>query len=87
MLQTPVFDMSASVKLTITDPAGKSRELVVQKFPFTIGRMGDNDLLLRDNRISRRQAQIVEEDNQYFVEDAESRHGTFVNGEIGRAHV
>src|SRR5258706_12167425 len=73
--------MSANIKLTITDPAGKSREVMVQKFPYTIGRLGDNDLLLRDNRVSRRQSQIIEEDNQFFVEDLESRHGTFVNGE------
>jgi sigma-B regulation protein RsbU (phosphoserine phosphatase) len=73
--------MGVNIKLTITDPSGKSREVEVQKFPYTIGRLGDNELLLRDNRISRHQAQIVEEDNQFFLEDLESRHGTFVNGE------
>lgn len=78
--------MSANIKLTITDPAGKSREVVVQKFPYTIGRLGDNELLLRDNRVSRHQAQIVEEDNQYFMEDLDSRHGTFVNGEKVTRH-
>lgn len=78
--------MSATIKLTVNDPAGKSREVLIEKFPFTIGRLGDNDLLLRDNRISRRQASIVEEDNQYYLEDAESRHGTFVNGEKVTRH-
>jgi sigma-B regulation protein RsbU (phosphoserine phosphatase) len=73
--------MSATIKLTVNDPAGKSREVIVEKFPYTIGRLGDNDLLLRDNRISRKQATIVEEDNQFFLEDADSRHGTFVNGD------
>jgi phosphoserine phosphatase RsbU/P len=78
--------MSVNIKLTITDPAGKSREVTVQKFPYTIGRLGDNELLLRDNRISRHQAQIVEEDNQYFLVDLESRHGTFVNGDKVTRH-
>ncbi len=78
--------MSVNIKLIVTDPSGKSREVEVQKFPYTIGRLGDNELLLRDNRISRHQAQIVEEENQYFLEDLESRHGTFVNGEKVTRH-
>ncbi len=78
--------MSATIKRTVPDPAGKWREIVVEKFPYTIGRLGDNDLLLRDNRISRRQAQIIEEENQFYVEDNESRHGTFVNGERIQRH-
>src|ERR1022692_677056 len=78
--------MSVNIKLTITDPSGKSRDVEVQKFPYTIGRLGDNELLLRDNRISRHQAQIIEEDNQFFLEDLDSRHGTFVNGEKVTRH-
>ncbi len=54
---------------------------MVDIFPFLIGRQGDNQLVLRDNRISRTHARIVSEKGDYFVEDMDSRHGVYVNGE------
>src|SRR5208282_2249604 len=53
----------------------------ISRTPFTLGRQGDNDLVLLDTRISRRHARIVRDDEGYLLEDAGSRHGTFVNGE------
>ena len=49
--------------------------------PSRLGRQGDNDLVLLDTRISRRHARIVRDNDGYLLEDAGSRHGTFVNGE------
>ena len=46
-----------------------------------IGRQGDNNLVLRDNRASRSHARIVAEGSDYFIEDLKSRHGVYVNGE------
>src|SRR5581483_9268999 len=48
---------------------------------FLIGRQGDNHLILRDNRASRSHARIVSEDGDYFIEDLNSRHGVYVNGQ------
>ena len=39
------------------------------------------DILIDNVSVSRRQAQIVFENGAYVVEDLNSRHGTWVNGE------
>ncbi len=74
--------MAATAYLIVRDPTGNEREVEISGSPFTLGRQGDNDLVLLDNRISRRHARILRSDNNsYVIEDAQSRHGTFVNGE------
>src|ERR1051326_1689103 len=60
---------------------GQNRRMALRGAEFTIGRAEDCDLVLSDNRISRIHARLVEEGGSYFVVDAGSRHGTFVNGE------
>ncbi len=65
----------------VLDPAGTRREVSVTSFPFRVGRQTGNELVLRDSRISRLQAQITAANGSCFVEDLGSRHGTFVNGQ------
>ncbi len=48
--------------------------------PFYIGRGNDNHLVLRDSRTSRKHARIVQVNDDYFIEDLDSRHGVYVNG-------
>lgn len=48
--------------------------------PCTIGRK-DCDLILDDNRISRRHAELKIIENELFIEDLASTNGTKVNGE------
>lgn len=60
---------------------GQREELVmIDHFPFTIGRGTDRDLVLADQHTSRKHSTIVKEDGHYYVTDDGSRHGTFVNG-------
>jgi phosphoserine phosphatase RsbU/P len=74
--------MAASLpRLLVRDAAGNEREVEIVRTPFTLGRQSDNDLVLLDSRISRHHAQIVQNDEGYFIEDLGSRHGTFVNSE------
>ena len=68
-----------SAKLLVRDITGADREVEILHSPFTIGRQSDNDLVLLDNRISRRHARILQDGNGYSIEDAGSRHGTLVN--------
>jgi sigma-B regulation protein RsbU (phosphoserine phosphatase) len=49
--------------------------------PFTIGRKTGKDLEIPDPRISRDHAEIILEDGHYFIVDAGSKLGTFVNKE------
>jgi serine phosphatase RsbU (regulator of sigma subunit) len=67
--------------ITVRDAFGNQREIELTRTPFTMGRQGDNDLVLLDTRISRRHARIIKDSEGYLLEDAGSRHGTFVNGE------
>jgi serine phosphatase RsbU (regulator of sigma subunit) len=67
--------------ITVRDAFGNQREIEISRTPFSLGRQGDNDLVLLDTRISRRHARIVKDNEGYLLEDAGSRHGTFVNGE------
>jgi serine phosphatase RsbU (regulator of sigma subunit) len=66
--------------LLVVDPAGHRSRVAIEALPFRIGRHAANELILRDNRASRNHARIVIEGGVYFVEDAGSRHGVFVNG-------
>ncbi len=68
-------------RLLVIDPAGTRREVSVTSFPFRVGRQTGNELVLRDSRISRLQAQITAANGSCFLEDLGSRHGTFVNGQ------
>jgi serine phosphatase RsbU (regulator of sigma subunit) len=67
--------------LTVINPSGQRSRVFIDRSPFLIGRQADNHLVLRDNRVSRVHAQIVREDTGYFIEDLNSRHGVYVNGE------
>ena len=66
--------------LIVIDPNGHRTRVPLAPLPFRIGRQADNDFVVRDSRASRLHARIVAENGKYTVEDAGSRHGTFVNG-------
>src|ERR1700750_1953345 len=80
---------AAAVKaasLIVINPSGNKTTVPLQPLPFTIGRQADNHLVLRDNRVSRNHARIVRENDAYFIEDLESSHGVYVNGERIQRH-
>jgi serine phosphatase RsbU (regulator of sigma subunit) len=72
--------------LIVVDPNGHRTRVALTPLPFRIGRQPDNDLVLRDSRASRVHARVSAEGNRYVVEDAKSRHGTFVNGKRIQKH-
>ncbi len=73
---------SSFARLIVRDASsGGQREVEITRTPFTLGRQSDNDLVLLDSRVSRHHARIVQDAQGYTLEDTESRHGTFVNGE------
>ncbi len=79
--------MSATPRLRVLEPGGTERQVPIQSTPFTIGRQKGNELTLSDTRISRQQAKIDLHDGKYVLEDLQSRHGTFVNGQkLAAAH-
>ena len=59
----------------------EQKNIVLNRTPFTVGRKVDKDLVIADPRVSRDHAQIMQEGQDFFIEDLSSKHGTFVNGE------
>jgi len=73
---------STSDPLVVVVVEGSDRRtLVLEHFPFTIGRRTDRDLVMSDPRVSREHAQFLREVDGVYIVDQDSRHGTFVNGE------
>ena len=54
--------------------------------PLTIGRLPENDLVLKDSLVSRRHARIVEEKDQWWIRDAGSRSKLRVAGQACDVH-
>ena len=67
-------------------PREKARTLAVVEGPLKgshmeiVGRAGDNDFQLGDDFASSRHARLFRRGSDWFVEDLDSRNGTFVNG-------
>ena len=63
------------------DPNGRRTRVPLFPFPFRMGRAPDNNLILRDSRVSRNHAQIAHAEGRFVLEDLGSRHGVWVNGQ------
>lgn len=61
-------------------------DVVIEHIPFSVGRKTDKDLVIPDPRVSRDHAEIVSEEDQLFLVDLGSKHGTFVNGQKVQRH-
>src|SRR5512146_1994608 len=72
--------MESAHSSLLVEIAGQQRKIALARASSTIGRSGQCDVVIPDFRVSRVHARIREENGDFFVEDAGSRHGTFVNG-------
>ena len=73
--------MQKSAQLKVTTPFGGERVISLTKPVFTIGRKAENDLQLLHDTVSRQHAEIICEDDSFFLVDVGSKRGTFVNGQ------
>lgn len=65
----------------------KKGEAIVKSIPFekeeiVIGRNVDCDLVLNDPLVSRKHCVLKKTENHIFLEDRESKNGTFLNGKL-----
>ena len=76
-----VDSSSTSDPLVLVVVEGSDRRTVMlDHYPFTIGRKTDRDLVMPDPRVSREHSQFVREGDGIYLLDQGSRWGTFVNG-------
>jgi len=66
--------------LRVTDPDGRTRDVVVESGGLTIGRATDNDLVAVDSRVSRHHGRIVGRRGTLVYSDLGSTNGSRVNG-------
>ena len=67
-------------KLHIIGGADRGRSFDFIKGTITIGRSSDNHIQMKDITVSRKHLKFVKREDQFFIEDLNSRNGTFVNG-------
>ena len=68
-------------KLYIMEGRDKSQSVDLKDTPIFIGRSSDNDIQIKDKTVSRKHLKILIRENRYYLEDLESKNGTYVNGE------
>ncbi len=64
-----------------------NRSVPLTRDIFNVGRRPDNDLVLDDPRISRHHLQLRLRYGRYVLYDAQSRGGTYVNGQRVTEHI
>jgi DNA-binding NtrC family response regulator len=65
-------------KLSLASASGP-REFSFDKGEITVGGMEENDIVIRDDTVSRYHCKIVQEDTGYVLIDLRSTNGTFIN--------
>ncbi len=48
---------------------------------ISLGRHGDNYIVVKDPFVSKRHFQITEDEGEYYLEDLNSANGTYLNGD------
>lgn len=71
--------MQRSAQLKILSQFGVTRMMPLSKPVFSIGRKAENDLQLLSDSVSRQHAEIVYQDDSYYIVDVGSKRGTYVN--------
>ncbi len=66
-------------RCTLTSIDDPSAEWTFDKEEVRIGSMDDNDVVIRDDTVSRYHCKIVQEDSGYVLVDLHSTNGTFIN--------
>ena len=64
----------------ITLGTGEEKLLSSEKPLLRIGRLPESEILIEEPVVSRHHAEIFQSDHKYFVRDAGSTNGTFLNG-------
>ena len=67
-------------KIYITNGPDKGQSFDLEMATISVGRSPDNDLQVNDRSASRKHLLVLTRANKYFIQDLNSKNGTFVNG-------
>ena len=76
----PIRREKARELAVVEGPLKGSHMEIASREDLTIGRAGDNDFQLGDDFASSTHARLFRRGSEWFIEDMDSRNGTFVNG-------
>ena len=74
-------------RLHIVNGPNKGQTFDLEGEVYTIGRSPDSDIQIMDHTISRNHLKIFRKNDEYFIEDLNSKNGTFVHGERVKAGI
>ncbi len=63
----------------VTQQKTNRREWIFEHGLITVGSLDDNNLVVKDDTVSRYHAQIIQEDDSYVIKDLDSTNGTWIN--------
>ena len=63
----------------VTQQKSPRREWIFEHGLITIGSLDDNNLVIKDDTVSRNHAQIIQQDDCYIIRDLDSTNGTWIN--------
>jgi hypothetical protein len=93
-LETPLAVKGSTVTgaVVMISINGQKTEATINAFPCLMGReKATCNLLISEPAVSRRHAQLIEENGNLYLEDVSEHNGTFINGTklppLGRARV
>ncbi|MBN1658268.1 MAG: FHA domain-containing protein, partial [Anaerolineae bacterium] len=66
-------------RLTVQQGPNRGQSYSLQGGTVTIGRQGDNQVVVDDSKVSRHHARLVWQGDSYVVHDLGSANGTWVN--------
>jgi len=71
-------------ELHIMSEPGKAQTIEFEGDTLYVGRSPENDIQIKNKFISRRHLKILRKEDKYFIEDLQSKNGTFVNANLIR---
>ena len=74
-----IAEKGLMMRLYYRNKRGEQKSIELTEKPLTIGRSGDADVLILDEKASRVHCGIRFWDGDFYIKDLKSKNGTFVN--------
>lgn len=67
-------------KIFVVDGSDEVSDLEISEDVLFVGRSPDNDIRITDGTVSRKHLKVLRKSGKFFVQDLQSKNGTFVDG-------